>query len=67
MFKKLNFSFYDFSKTNSKEPGLIAQEVEKILPQAVHTSGTGEKGLNHTYIDMVCKAAIQHFIKTQIQ
>lgn len=67
VFKKLNFSFYDFSKTNSKQAGLIAQEVEKILPQAVHTSENGEKGLNHTYIDMVCKAAIQHFIKTQIQ
>ncbi|WP_299012004.1 tail fiber domain-containing protein [uncultured Polaribacter sp.] len=67
VFKKLNFSFYDFSKTNSKQAGLIAQEVEKILPQAVHTSENGEKGLNHTYIDMICKAAIQHFIKTQIQ
>ena len=67
VFKKLNFSFYDFSKTNSKQAGLIAQEVEKTLPQAVHTSENGEKGLNHTYIDMICKAAIQHFIKTQIQ
>ena len=67
IFKKLSFSFYDFSLTNSKQAGLIAQEVEKILPQAVHTSENGEKGLNHTYIDMICKAAIQHFIKTQIQ
>lgn len=67
VFKKLNFSFYDFSLTNSKQAGLIAQEVEKVLPQAVHTSDNGEKGLNHTYIDMVCKAAIQHFIKIQIQ
>ncbi|MDB0602367.1 tail fiber domain-containing protein [Tenacibaculum maritimum] len=67
VFKKLKFSFYDFSKTNSKQAGLIAQEVEKILPQAVHTSENGDKGLNHTYIDMICKAGIQHFIKTQIQ
>lgn len=67
VFKKLKFSFYDFSKTNSKQAGLIAQEVEKILPQAVHTSENGDKGLNHTYIDMVCKAGIQYFIKTQIQ
>ncbi|MFL0083000.1 tail fiber domain-containing protein [Tenacibaculum maritimum] len=67
VFKKLNFSFYDFSKTNSKQAGLIAQEVEKVLPQAVHTSDNGEKGLNYNYIDIVCKTAIQHFIKTQIQ
>lgn len=67
VFKQLNFSFYDFSKTNNKQAGLIAQEVEKVLPQAVHTSDNGEKGLNYNYIDIVCKAAIQHFIKTQIQ
>jgi len=67
VFKKLRFSFYDFSRTNSKRAGLIAQEVEKLLPEAVHTSENGEKGLDHTYIDMVCKAGIQHFIKTQIQ
>lgn len=67
VFKKLKFSFYDFSLTNNKQAGLIAQEVEKFLPQAVHTSTTGEKGLNYNYIDIVCKAAIQHFIKTTIQ
>ena len=66
VFKKLKFSFYDFTITNNKQAGLIAQEVEKIIPQAVHTSDTGEKALNHTYIDMICKAGIQHFIKTQI-
>ncbi|WP_281980466.1 tail fiber domain-containing protein [Tenacibaculum mesophilum] len=67
IFKKLNFSFYDFSKTNSKQAGLIAQEVGKILPQAVYTSSKGDKALNYNYIDIVCKAAIQHFIKSQIQ
>ncbi|WP_407324027.1 tail fiber domain-containing protein [Tenacibaculum maritimum] len=65
VFNKLNFYFYDFSLTNSKQAGLVAQEVEKILPQAVHTSDSGDKALNHTYIDMICKAAIQHFLKTK--
>jgi len=67
VYKKLKFSFYDFSITNTKQAGLIAQEVEKILPQAVSTTESGEKGLDYNYIDIISKAAIQHFIKTQIK
>ena len=67
IYKKLKFSFYDFSITNTKQAGLIAQEVEKILPQAVSTTESGEKGLDYNYIDIISKAAIQHFIKTQIK
>ncbi|CAA0254786.1 tail fiber domain-containing protein [Tenacibaculum maritimum] len=78
VFKKLKFSFYDFDLTESKEAGLIAQDVEKIVPEAVHTfdkentlpDGTiekvKEKAINYRYIDIICKRAIQHFIKTKI-
>jgi hypothetical protein len=66
VFKKLNFSFYELSSGKVKSAGLIAQEVEEILPDAVHTSKLGEKSLNYNYIDMVCKAAIQCFINQQL-
>lgn len=66
IFKKLKFSAYDFSITDRNTVGLIAQEVERILPQAVVTRGNGDKAINYTYIDMICKAAIQHYIKTQM-
>lgn len=66
VFKKLRFCLYDNSLSNRKDAGLIAQEVEKIIPEAVSTDINGKKSLNYRYVNIIQSAAIQHFIKTQL-
>lgn len=66
IFQKLKFCFYDSTISNSKEAGLIAQEVEKIIPEAVMTDTEGNKALNYRFIETIKSAAIQHFIKTKL-
>ena len=67
VFRRLKFSQYDNLLSNRKDAGLIAQEVEQILPEAVHTASDGRKSLNYRFINTITSAAIQHFIKTQTQ
>jgi hypothetical protein len=38
---------FNWKETDTPSIGLIAQEVEKLLPQLVHTSDNGEKSINY--------------------
>lgn len=62
IFKQLRFATFFFKGASVQAAGLIAQEVEEVLPEAVKTDKAGKKLINYTYIDTICKAAMQHFI-----
>lgn len=60
---ELNPVSFDWKDTKSKSYGLIAQEVEKILPTIVHQKGDGTKTVN--YIEII--AFLIQAIKEQQQ
>lgn len=66
VFKALKFSAYNFLLTDKKAFGLIAQEVEELVPEAVFTNEAGDKAINYRYINTIVNAALQHFIKRSI-
>lgn len=39
--------YFSWNKDNSKDVGVVAQEVEKVFPEAVHTSSDGTKGVDY--------------------
>ncbi len=62
--RPVTYNFQDdylarFSKSNNKEIGLLAQEVESILPNAVITDEEGKKLINYTALIPVLIEAIQ--------
>lgn len=52
------YSFKD-DKTNSRSFGMIAQEVEKVFPELVHTGGNGYKALAYSDFGLLAIKAIQ--------
>lgn len=44
---KLNGYDFDWKNSNKKASGLIAQEVEKVLPHLVDTNENGAKSINY--------------------
>lgn len=48
--KELHGVTYDWKKDKAKSAGVIAQEVEKVLPNAVHTDERGIKSVDYDQI-----------------
>lgn len=62
--RPVSYDFINSGKTKpQKEIGLIAQEVEKIMPELVYTDPDGKKLLNYTSIIPVLINAIQELQK----
>lgn len=50
---------FDWKETGSKSVGLIAQEVEKVIPEVVTTDEAGHKGIRYTNLIGVLVEAIK--------
>jgi hypothetical protein len=50
---------FDWKETSTPSIGLIAQEVEKLLPELVHTGNNGEKSVNYGGVVGVLVEAIK--------
>lgn len=57
---KINPVSFDWSSTDKKSYGVIAQELEKIIPKAVSTTETGDKTVNYTLIIAFLISAVQN-------
>ncbi|PID70281.1 hypothetical protein CSB37_02755 [bacterium DOLZORAL124_38_8] len=56
---KLRGVTFDWKKDNKPSVGFIAQEVEKILPQIVHTDAKGMKSVGYSNITAVLVEAVK--------
>jgi flagellar biosynthesis chaperone FliJ len=61
---QLNGYNYEWKNSDEKQIGLIAQEVEKVLPEAVSENEKGTKFLNYDGIIPVLTEAIKEQQKT---
>jgi hypothetical protein len=57
---------FDWKETSTPSIGLIAQEVEKLLPELVHTGNNGEKSVNYGGVVGVLVEAIKE-LTTRIE
>lgn len=55
----LNGYYYDWKNTDDKQVGLVAQEVEKVLPEAVSENESGTKFLNYDGVTPLLVEAIK--------
>jgi hypothetical protein len=66
----INGYYYDWKSSGEKQVGLIAQEVEKVLPEAVTENAKGTKFLNYEGVMPVLVEAVkeqQKLIKLQAE
>jgi len=56
---KINGISFNWNKTGKKSYGVLAQDIEKILPEAVRESSTGYKTVNYNslvgFLVQTCK------------
>ena len=60
-YKTTNFPHKNFS--SRKQIGLMAQSVEKVLPELVATDSDGYKAINYSHLTPVLADAIKHLSK----
>ena len=55
----VTYNWIDDNKTQEKQTGLIAQEVEKVFPEFVHTDEEGMKSVNYAQMTAVLIEAVK--------